>query len=75
VLRHRDRTGVLVITVWLERDSPAPFFARITAMTELEAEERKSVVVASVDEVIRVVREWVATVTEPNDSRMNSGAP
>ncbi len=54
----RERTGVLVLRVWIEAGTDE-FRARITAESELGAEERVTVVASSLDEIIEFVRRWV----------------
>jgi hypothetical protein len=67
-VRRREASGVLVIYLWLERASKVPLRARITSTTELESDERTTVVVSTVEDVLRVVREWVTRIVErPNE--------
>jgi hypothetical protein len=53
------RTGVLVVRIWVEERAESAFRARITATGDVSSEEQTSVVAASVDDVLRIVREWV----------------
>ena len=53
-----ERTGVLVLRVWIEAGS-GEFRARITAESELGSGERVSVVAGSLEEILEFVSRWV----------------
>jgi hypothetical protein len=54
----RERTGVLVLRIWIEADTDE-FRARITAENELGTGERVTAVAGSLDEIIQFIRLWV----------------
>lgn len=54
-----ERTGVLVLRMWIEPGAEDGLRARITTSDDLGSEERTSVVAADVDEILRIVRAWV----------------
>jgi len=53
-----ERTGVLVLRVWIEAGS-GEFRARITAESELGSGERVSVVAGSLEEILEFVQGWI----------------
>ena len=63
-MRPSERTGVLVLRVWIEPGGEDGLRARITASDDLERAEQRSVAAASVDDVVRVVREFVERFVE-----------
>lgn len=54
----RERTGVLVLRIWVEQGDGG-LRARITTSDDVESPEHTSVVAATLDEILRVVREFV----------------
>lgn len=54
----RERTGVLVLRVWIEAGSDE-FRARVTAESELGTGERETAVAGSLEEIIEFIRVWV----------------
>lgn len=54
-----ERTGVLVLRVWIETGPGGGLRARITAEKALGSGERVSLVLGTVDEVIEIVRSWL----------------
>jgi hypothetical protein len=57
----RQPTAVLVVSAWYE-GAPPRLAARITSTLDVTRPERVVVVVAGEDELVRVVRRWVADV-------------
>jgi len=55
----QDRTGVLVVRVWVEVHPEQGLRARITETNDIVAGRQRSVAVASVDEVVEIVRAWL----------------
>jgi hypothetical protein len=53
-----ERTGVLVLRAWIERD-PDVVRARITGTLDLLAEDEWSATAAGVDGICSVVRGWL----------------
>jgi hypothetical protein len=53
-----ERTGVLVVSAWLESHGP-PLRVRITGRLGLDADEETSVVVAGAEEASGIVRDWL----------------
>jgi transposase-like protein len=62
----RERTGVLVLRVWIEAGSEE-FRARITAESELGAGERVTAVAGSLDEILEFIRRWVDDFISADD--------
>lgn len=58
-MSERERTGVLVLRVWLERDARNGLRARITAESELGSGERTSVAAVTIEQILGYVRTWV----------------
>ena len=54
-----ERTGVLVLRVWIEAGSDSGLRARITTEDELGSRERVSAVAGSVEQVVQFVEQWV----------------
>ena len=54
-----ERTGVLVIRVWAERDDAPRMQARITTTFDLTQEDEVSTAASSVEEIEAVVRAWL----------------
>jgi hypothetical protein len=53
-----ERTGVLVVRVWIERPPGTGLRARITAQ-ELDNGEQATTVASTVDAILDVVRQWL----------------
>lgn len=58
-MSHHERSGVLVLRVWIEPVTTESLRARITAERDLQSRERVSVAAASVPEILEIVRDWV----------------
>jgi hypothetical protein len=56
-----ERTGVLVVSAWLEPDGP-PLRVRITGRLGVDAPEESSVVVAGAEAATGVVRDWLVSL-------------
>lgn len=56
---QQERTGVLVLRLWIEGPSGGGVRARITSEQQLGGGERISVVTDSASGVVEVVRRWV----------------
>jgi hypothetical protein len=54
-----ERTGVLVLRVWIERDAGNGLRARITAERELGSGERTSVAAVTIEQILGYIRTWV----------------
>jgi len=54
-----ERTGVLVLRVWIEAESDGGLRARITTVNELGSREPVSVVAGSVQQIVQFVEQWV----------------
>ena len=63
MLSTPERTGVIIIRVWLEADVADGFRARVTAVRDLEANEVDNAVASSVDEVVEIVQRFVSAFT------------
>ena len=56
-----ERAGVIVVRAWLENDSRVR--ARVTA-TDLSMREKKSASAEGVEEIVRLVRDWLERLAE-----------
>ncbi len=52
-----ERTGVIVVRVWVEDDDDPR--ARITASLDVSSEEQTVAAAAGTEEIITVVRDWL----------------
>jgi hypothetical protein len=55
----RDRTGVLVVRVWIEGDSTAGVRARITRTVDIGSREDAVSIASSVEEIRAIVEAWL----------------
>jgi hypothetical protein len=58
-----ERTGVLVVRVWMEGD--APLRARLTATDDLSAPVQEESAASGVDEIVAAVRGWLERFVRP----------
>jgi len=64
-----ERTAVLVVRVWVETASGAGLRARVTRTLDITARDEESTVVATPEEITRLVAEWLeAFVAERGDA-------
>lgn len=66
-----DRTGVLVVRLWIEEDHLQGLHARITHTLDTATNEQSAAVAASADRICAVVTRWVEDFSE---SRLGDGA-
>ncbi len=57
-----DRTGILIIRAWLERESTAPLRAHIRQTTDIAGGLRDGTTVTNEDAVATIVRTWLHDV-------------
>jgi hypothetical protein len=57
-----ERMAVLVVRLWLENGRPAELRARIVCTPDVVSREKREATAASVEDVLRIVREWVDEV-------------
>jgi hypothetical protein len=56
---QRERTGVLVVRVWIEADDDG-LRARLTGSLDIaQPDEEASRVAGSIDEIVAIVRDWL----------------
>jgi hypothetical protein len=67
-----ERTGVLVLRVWIESDADNGLRARITHERDLGSGERVSVVSGAVDEIVEIIWYWLQDFLA---EKRESGAP
>jgi hypothetical protein len=58
-----ERTGVLVVRVWVEGDAPPR--ARLTATDDLAAPAQEEFAASGVDEIVATVRGWLERFVQP----------
>jgi hypothetical protein len=61
-----QRTGVMIIRVWLEPDHPRPLRATLTSTVDVADGEETRRSAASVETVCDGVREWLEEFLEPS---------
>jgi hypothetical protein len=64
-LRSSDRTGVLIVRLWIEANHERGLRARITQTLGATATEQSLAVTASADDICAVVRRWVEDFANP----------
>lgn len=69
-----DRTGVLIVRLWIEVNHEKGLRARITQTLDTLAGEHSVAVVASADDVCAVVKEWVEAFANPGSDKRRSQA-
>ena len=57
-MAHR-RTGVLIVTAWLDDDGSPQLHARVTRTLDVAAHREASSVTASRGELLAIVRAWI----------------
>jgi len=61
-----ERTGILIVRMWMEPNSDEGFRARITQTFDSSQPEQASVVAATPEDIYGAVRTWVETFVDPN---------
>ena len=56
-----DRTGVIVIRLWLEGAVDNPLRARVIVVPDVESREAEDDVASSVEEIVEIVRQFVGS--------------
>jgi hypothetical protein len=57
-----NRTGVMVVRVWIEVESGG-LRARLTGTHDIAHDEETTVTAATVDDIVAIVRDWVEAFT------------
>ena len=57
-----DRTGLLIISAWVEQGSSEPLRAEVRLSTDVSAGFERTVTLARTDEVCATVQEWLAEI-------------
>lgn len=60
-----DRTGVLIVRLWIEANHETGLRARITQTVDTMAAEQSVAVAASADDISAVVKQWVEAFADP----------
>jgi hypothetical protein len=63
MLSSRERTSVIVIRIWHDRDNGDGLRARITAVRDIEADDVDTIVAADIDEILETVQQLVNDFT------------
>jgi hypothetical protein len=63
MLVSRERTGVIVVRVWLEAGADNGLPARITAVRDLESEEVDNAAASSIEEIVDLVQRFLESFT------------
>jgi hypothetical protein len=58
-MRLSERTGVIVVRVWIEGDGNDGFRARISATADVSQPARTTFAAGNLEDVIRIVRDWL----------------
>jgi hypothetical protein len=61
-----DRTGILIVRLWIEGNALEGFRARITQTLDSTGPERSMATAAKPDDLYAVVRTWVEAFANPN---------
>ena len=62
--RSSDRTGILIVRVWIEGDPAGGFRARITHTLDSTGREQTTAAAAEPEDVYAAVRTWVEAFVE-----------
>jgi hypothetical protein len=68
-----DRTGLLVIRVWLEGTSPHELRARITTSDDLTSRDHTVAMAGTIDDVERIVAAWLRAFSSTVEARAARG--
>lgn len=63
MLSSRERTSVIVIRIWRDRNNRDGLRARITAVRDIEADEVDTIVAADIDQILETVQQLVNDFT------------
>lgn len=66
--KSADRTGVLILRLWVEGNPSDGFRARITQSLDASETERAVAMAGSSDDVCNVVREWINAFVTRTDA-------
>jgi len=61
-----DRTGILIVRLWIEGNAREDFRARITQTLDSASPEQAMATAANPEDVYAVVKTWVETFVNPN---------
>ena len=61
-----ERTGLLVIRAWRERDSPVPLRAEIRLASDISVGFERRLTVTDAEAVSRLVQDWLARILRDN---------
>jgi len=67
--KSSDRTGVLILRLWIEANHETGLRARITQTLATTAIEHPVAVAASADDICEVVKNWVQNFTDASGLR------
>jgi hypothetical protein len=56
-----ERTGVMVIRLWLETAAENALRARVIVVPDVESREAEDEVASSVDEIVEIVRQFASS--------------
>lgn len=60
-----DRTGMLIVRLWIEANHETGLRARITQTLDTMATEQAVATAASADDICAVVKQWVEDFADP----------
>ena len=61
-----DRTGLMMLRMWIEADPRSGFRARITHTLDASVPDQAMVTVATPEDLYVTVRDWVEAFVNPN---------
>ena len=61
-----DRTGILIVRLWIESTGPGGFRARITQTLDSTGPEEAMATAATPEDIYAVVRSWVEAFANAN---------
>ena len=71
-LEANERTGIMLVRLWIEANHPSGLRARITQTLDTTTTEHSVVVGASADDICEVVKRWVDTFFHEHDTQIRA---
>jgi hypothetical protein len=65
-IQSSDRTGILIVHLWIEENAREGFRARITQTLDSAAPDQLMATAATPDDLLDVVKAWVEGFVSPN---------
>lgn len=72
-IQYSDRTGILIVRLWIEGDAREGLRARITQTLDSTSREQAMATAADPEDVYAVVRTWVETFVRQSANGRHTG--